>query len=251
MRKQLEQVREFYTAFGDEDKIKDLASIFGRSKKTSKEKLERFKLRERLQKEELDETFDTNSLFNEIEIMDGLGDQLYILFGTILELGLEDRIEAIFADIHASNMSKLCFDQEEASRTIADYANKDIMTYSVELDSGYFAVKRQSDDKILKSINYRPVNLKKYLNSEWIYKVPPASVHSDWYLIKGLSEPNSPINFYACQLSIRYANGTKRTGSSNKGILLKKHNIETGDISVQKIPTVTIAPNKYNDWEII
>ncbi len=42
-----------------------------------------------------------------VEIADALGDQLYILLGTIIKHGLQDKIEPIFNEIHRSNMSKL------------------------------------------------------------------------------------------------------------------------------------------------
>jgi predicted HAD superfamily Cof-like phosphohydrolase len=42
-----------------------------------------------------------------VEIADALGDMLYILCGTILKHGLQDVIEEVFAEIQASNMSKL------------------------------------------------------------------------------------------------------------------------------------------------
>ena len=35
-----------------------------------------------------------------------LADILYAVYGTILEHGLQDRIEAIFEEVHSSNMSK-------------------------------------------------------------------------------------------------------------------------------------------------
>ena len=41
------------------------------------------------------------------EIADALGDMLYILCGTIIEHGLQDKIEAVFEEIQRSNMSKL------------------------------------------------------------------------------------------------------------------------------------------------
>ena len=41
------------------------------------------------------------------EIADALGDMLYILCGTILEHGLQHKIEAVFDEIQRSNMSKL------------------------------------------------------------------------------------------------------------------------------------------------
>ena len=42
-----------------------------------------------------------------VEIADALGDQLYILCGTILKHGLQHKIEEVFKEIHRSNMSKL------------------------------------------------------------------------------------------------------------------------------------------------
>ena len=42
-----------------------------------------------------------------IEIADALGDQLYILCGTILKHGMQHIIEDVFNEIQASNMSKL------------------------------------------------------------------------------------------------------------------------------------------------
>lgn len=44
---------------------------------------------------------------NIVEIADALGDQLYILCGTLLKHGLQHKIEEVFNEIHASNMSKL------------------------------------------------------------------------------------------------------------------------------------------------
>ena len=42
-----------------------------------------------------------------VEIADALGDMLYILCGTIISHGLQDKIEEIFQEIQSSNMSKL------------------------------------------------------------------------------------------------------------------------------------------------
>ena len=41
------------------------------------------------------------------EIADAVGDMLYILCGTILKHGLQDKIADIFEEIQRSNMSKL------------------------------------------------------------------------------------------------------------------------------------------------
>ena len=42
-----------------------------------------------------------------VEVADALGDMLYILCGTIIEHGMQDKIEAVFNEIQKSNMSKL------------------------------------------------------------------------------------------------------------------------------------------------
>jgi predicted HAD superfamily Cof-like phosphohydrolase len=41
------------------------------------------------------------------EIADALGDMMYILCGTILEHGLQHKMEEVFDEIQRSNMSKL------------------------------------------------------------------------------------------------------------------------------------------------
>lgn len=42
-----------------------------------------------------------------VEVADALGDMLYILCGTILEHGMQHKIEEVFEEIQHSNMSKL------------------------------------------------------------------------------------------------------------------------------------------------
>jgi predicted HAD superfamily Cof-like phosphohydrolase len=42
-----------------------------------------------------------------VEVADALGDMLYILCGTILEHGMQEKIEEVFNEIQRSNMSKL------------------------------------------------------------------------------------------------------------------------------------------------
>tara|TARA_B100001057_G_scaffold228889_1_gene229146 strand:+ start:124 stop:393 length:270 start_codon:yes stop_codon:yes gene_type:complete len=42
-----------------------------------------------------------------VEVADALGDMMYILCGTIIEHGLQHKIEKIFDEIQRSNLSKL------------------------------------------------------------------------------------------------------------------------------------------------
>lgn len=64
-------------------------------------------LRHRLMAEENDEYLEAAQSGNLTEIADALGDQLYILCGTILSHGLQHVIEDVFDEIQRSNMSKL------------------------------------------------------------------------------------------------------------------------------------------------
>ena len=63
----------------------------------------RFKLMEEENLEYLKATKENNL----VEIADALGDMLYILCGTIISHGLQNKIEEIFQEIQSSNMSKL------------------------------------------------------------------------------------------------------------------------------------------------
>ena len=63
----------------------------------------RFNLMDEENKEYL-EAANNNDL---VEVADALGDMLYILCGTILEHGMQYKIEEVFDEIQRSNMSKL------------------------------------------------------------------------------------------------------------------------------------------------
>ncbi len=64
-------------------------------------------LRFDLMKEENEEYLEAAKNGDLVEIADALGDQLYILCGTILRHGLQDKITEVFEEIQRSNMSKL------------------------------------------------------------------------------------------------------------------------------------------------
>ena len=97
MKKQLDAVTEFHTAFKigySELPVADL----GEAKKL---------LRYSLMKEENEEYLEAVQNNDLVEIADALGDMMYILCGTIIEHGLQNKIEAVFDEIQRSNMSKL------------------------------------------------------------------------------------------------------------------------------------------------
>lgn len=65
------------------------------------------KLRYNLMAEENDEYFEAAQNNDLVEVADALGDMLYILCGTIIEHGMQYKIEEVFNEIQRSNMSKL------------------------------------------------------------------------------------------------------------------------------------------------
>jgi predicted HAD superfamily Cof-like phosphohydrolase len=96
MKKYINMVAEFHTAFNmpDPQDYKQLTQ-------------EQYELRHRLLEEENNEYLEACGHDDLVGIADALGDQLYIIYGTILKHGLQDRIEEVFSEIHRSNMSKL------------------------------------------------------------------------------------------------------------------------------------------------
>ncbi len=97
MKRKLEAVKEFHDAFG-------LSSSQSPEAFLGEEKL---KLRFNLMAEENEEYLEAAKDNDLIEVADALGDMLYILCGTILEHGMQHKIEEVFEEIQRSNMSKL------------------------------------------------------------------------------------------------------------------------------------------------
>jgi len=64
-------------------------------------------LRFNLMKEENEEYIEAAMNNDLVEVADALGDMLYILCGTILKHGLQEKIHEVFDEIQRSNMSKL------------------------------------------------------------------------------------------------------------------------------------------------
>ncbi len=89
------------------EKFHDVFKIGNRYTPTAIVPENEYMLRYNLIKEENDEYLEACKNGDIVEIADALGDQLYILFGTILRHGLQHKIEEVFDEIQRSNMSKL------------------------------------------------------------------------------------------------------------------------------------------------
>lgn len=91
-------------------------------------------LRFNLMDEENKEYFQAAQNNDLVEVADALGDMLYILCGTILEHGMQYKIEEVFEEIQRSNMSKLGPDGRPIYRADGkvmkgpDYSAPDIKT---------------------------------------------------------------------------------------------------------------------------
>ena len=97
MKSKLHAVALFHKSFGMGSSEIPIASL-GEDKN---------KLRFGLMEEENQEYLDAAGKGDLVEVADALGDMLYILCGTILEHGLQHKIEEVFEEIQRSNMSKL------------------------------------------------------------------------------------------------------------------------------------------------
>ena len=126
MKDKIKAVQEFHEAFkiGYRTRLK---ADLGIAKNT---------LRFDLMKEENEEYLEAANNNDMVEVADALGDMLYILCGTIIEHGMQHKIEAVFEEIQQSNMSKLGADGQPIYR---------------------------QDGKVLKGPNYFKPNIKQIL----------------------------------------------------------------------------------------
>ena len=127
---------------------------------------ERCNLRVSLMQEELNEIKEAIENNDLVEVVDGLCDLMYVLSGSILEFGLGDKFVELFNEVQRSNMSKACDTQQEALMTLSHYKKKDGTEGYYKKINGKWLVYRASDDKVLKSINYSPAELKKIIKNE-------------------------------------------------------------------------------------
>ncbi|KAB1157407.1 nucleoside triphosphate pyrophosphohydrolase family protein [Tenacibaculum aiptasiae] len=127
MKDKIKAVHEFHSAFKLNIQSEPTVAISD----------ERKQLRFELMKEENEEYLEAAKNNDLVEVADALGDMLYILCGTIIEHGMQHKIEEVFDEIQRSNMSKLGVDGKPIYR---------------------------EDGKVLKGPNYFKPNIKEILN---------------------------------------------------------------------------------------
>ena len=128
MKKKIEAVKAFHSAF----------KIGYRESPKADLGMDKNLLRYKLMREENEEYLEAANANDLVEVADALGDMLYILCGTIIEHGMQHKIEEVFDEIQKSNMSKLGEDGEPIYR---------------------------EDGKVLKGPNYFMPDISKILNS--------------------------------------------------------------------------------------
>ena len=129
MKKQIDHVAEFHEVFQIGNELSPKVNVG----------TEVYMLRYNLMREENEEYLDACKNGDLVEVADALGDQLYILCGTILKHGLQNKIEEVFDEIQRSNMSKLGEDGKPIYR---------------------------EDGKVLKGPNYFKPSIKEILESK-------------------------------------------------------------------------------------
>jgi predicted HAD superfamily Cof-like phosphohydrolase len=135
-------VEAFHTAFGLRVEKEPLAVL----------PADQIDLRHRLMAEENEEYVEAARNGDMVEIADALGDQLYILCGTIICHGMQDVIADVFRSIQQSNMSKLGADGRPIYRT---------------------------DGKVMKGPNFFTPDLKAVLESHGVTVPEPTPVEED------------------------------------------------------------------------
>lgn len=129
---------------------------------------ERCELRINLLQEELNELKEAIEENDLVEVIDALCDIQYVLSGAILEFGVGDGFKGFFDEVQRSNMSKTCKTMAEAEATKEHYKiNKGTSSY-IEQKGDEFLVYRDGDNKVLKSINYSPADIKGLLEKNLV-----------------------------------------------------------------------------------
>ena len=103
MAKEIEQVLEFHKVF--EHPIGDIAKALS---------IKRGLQRHSYMKEELQEFNDAVEAEDVVEQVDACLDIIYFALGTLVELGVADKYEILFAEVQRSNMSKGCLSEDSA-----------------------------------------------------------------------------------------------------------------------------------------
>lgn len=153
MKTDFQKVLEFNKAFGAILNNKPQHNIFDINPLLVQNRLE-------LITEEYNELLDAIKAKSLDLVVDSCIDQIYVLWGCLQAFGIQDGDKA-FDLVHQSNMTKFCKDENEAKLSIEKYKKEGrYIEPSYKLSSnGLYIIYDKDTNKILKSINYKPVDL--------------------------------------------------------------------------------------------
>jgi len=117
--------------------------------------------------EELDELKEAVKDGDIIGVLDALLDITYVGLGNgSLVFGLKSKIELGYAEVQASNMSKICSTLEEAIETVRVRSGQQGEPCHYEKIEKLYVVFRSRDMKVMKNINYFKPDLEQFFTSE-------------------------------------------------------------------------------------
>lgn len=154
----VQQVEEFHKVFNHVINSKPIDLSIEANKEMMYRRLGY--LREELK--EMDEAIRNGDI---VELADVFIDLRYFLNGGVLEAGIQEIHDELFSEVHRSNMSKVCDSRELAGETMVHWKGHHLTPCHIEEHEGHFIVKRDEDNKVLKSVLYSPPNLKKIIDN--------------------------------------------------------------------------------------
>lgn len=142
----------------DVSKVKKFQELF--DSVGTKPNFDNWKLRVSLIQEELNElkqAFEANDM---VEVADAYGDIMFLVLGGVYKHGIP-YFDKIFDEICDSNLSKSDKTLDDAMLSKEKYSKDGIETH-IQAKDDRFIIRRNEDNKILKSHKYTPVSLEKY-----------------------------------------------------------------------------------------
>lgn len=122
--------------------------------------------------EELEEYKEACQKGDIVGVLDALADITYVSLGNGAMLhGLKDKFQGAYAEVQASNMSKVCKTEEEARLTVIKRSQEQGEPCHYEKVGDIWVTYRSRDKKVMKSINYFKPNLKQFFTAEELNNV--------------------------------------------------------------------------------
>lgn len=118
--------------------------------------------------EEVKETINAIKNKDKLELLDGFCDILYtaLYLGEMLKADGID-VQGAIEEVCMNNLSKFTYSFDFALISYNNYVSIGADVYiGQDEETSYYFIKRRSDDKVMKLINYKSPNLKKFLRNQ-------------------------------------------------------------------------------------